>query len=210
MRSDLVKAFELMVYFTDDLSGKTEAGIRRIHDPKLLAEMLNYCEKQREESQKYFTPTIEDLHVGYECEILPINESLGWERGKLSYYSGHEGPGLHNLYPFWYTTRISNYGRIMIHDFKHIRVPYLTTEEIEKEGWDAWKGEGDVTPYDLLMYWGAYKFEKPNYILIFSWRQRDITIYKKPDVFKNTEQIFKGSCPSINEFRTIMKLLNIK
>lgn len=158
--------------------------------------------------QNYFTPTIEDLRVGYECEVLPINESLGWEAGRLSYYSGYEGPGLYNLYPFWYTTRKGNYGRIktMIHDFKQIRVPYLTQEQIEKEGWAYERANGLVI---------ALTFKKDNYILDWYWNDKKIVIRKIKEMCPGSmkfelEQLYKGNCPSINEFRIIMKLLNIK
>jgi hypothetical protein len=194
MKNDLVQAFELMVYCMADQSGTTQPGIQRIHDPKLLVEMLNYCKKQREEAEKYFTPTIEDLHVGYECEVLPINESLGWEAGKLSYETGHEGPGVYNLYPFWYTTRKGKYGRIktMIHDFKQIRVPYLTQEQIEKEGWTF---QTDT--------WVVSSFRKGKYILYFEPKSKKLRVY-------DNGYVFDGYCPSINEFRTIMKFLNIQ
>lgn len=212
MKNDLIKAFELSLlaagfipagYSSGTTSSITQPGIQRINNPKLLQEMLDYNPyASKKEDPKYFTPSIEDLHVGYECEVLPINESLGWEAGKLSYYSGHEGPGLYNLYPFWYTTRKSNYGRIktMIHDFKQIRVPYLTKEQVEKEGWIERIGLNDFYKNDYRMLFGRSiednNVVKSTHLHVYHTRLKYI--------------LYEGSCPSINEFRTIMKLLNIK
>ena len=97
-----------------------------------------------------------------------------------------------------------------------IRTPYLTPIQIEKEGWNSWRGTGDVTPYNLLLCWGVYKFEKPNYTLIFRWSDHSMTIYKKNTYYfasrgnNDNEKVYKGKCPSINELRKIMELLNIK
>lgn len=69
------------------------------------------------EEQKYFTPSIEDIRVGYEAEIAYLHED-NWSFTK------------------WRTkeetlatiTELLNYNR-------RIRVSYLTKEQIEAEGW---------------------------------------------------------------------------
>ena len=62
---------------------------------------------------KYFTPAIEDIHAGYECELL--------------------------LYAKWEPNTVKPYTALKsvvkcIKD-KVIRVSYLTKEQIEAEGW---------------------------------------------------------------------------
>ena len=165
----------------------------------------------------HYTPSIEDIFIGYEAEF-------NWcTSGGFVTFNDDNTPDI-MIEPTtkqWETIKCGYPQTIMDSsrtpaDFYSIlkngclRTPYLTTEQIEKERWDTWKGEGDTTPYHLLMFWGAYRFEKPNYILIFNFRKHEISIASKFDGLFKGQQIFKGICPSINEFRTIMKFLNIK
>src|SRR6187431_1971729 len=79
----------------------------------------------------YFTPQIEDIRVGYECEICP---NLGYDDrwiptvGKCEEIPGN-GVKSCNLDELTYDCLID--GHI------GIRVPYLTKEQIEAEGWKA-------------------------------------------------------------------------
>jgi hypothetical protein len=74
---------------------------------------------------KYFTPDIEDIHIGYECEILyphnmieynkKLNENL-WEKHKFELRESlSEGDSMSFDYIF--------------------RTLYLTNKQIEAEGW---------------------------------------------------------------------------
>lgn len=132
-----------------------------------------------EESVKYFVPDISDIRVGYECE----RRSTGLERDKQWSYCKIDFYDMQNIViegrPDWY------------------RVPYLTKEQIEAEGWKRdelgfHKGDVAITLYENL---GPRNCRQ----VIRIWQQT-----------KNGQQLFLGNCPSINELRIITKLLNIK
>lgn len=130
---------------------------------------------------QYFTPDIEDIRVGYECETLVYP------------------------YPNWVNTKIEqgddlNY--IQDGSWK-VRVPYLTKEQIEAEGWIHFQNS---------TFKGKYE---PMYDMEF-W-MKGVSMYYRWDI--NRMQIttnaglrtwFHGECKDINTFRYICKLLNIK
>ena len=118
---------------------------------------------------KYYTPEIEDLRIGYELEVL---RSKGWSK---------------------FTLVRTHLLDILTEDIE-IPTPYLTKEQIENEGWIL-RSEG----YSRNFY------EKGEESLLVHHVGHWIIITDLSE-----EQIYKGDCKSINEFRTIMKLLNIK
>ena len=132
---------------------------------------------------EYFTPQIEDIRVGYECEIHLNGQ---WLHETIDYND------LHSL------TR-SIYGLMTDQaiEEKRIRVPYLTKEQIEAEGW-KWEGE---------------LFSKGFYILNF---MKDEITYPIQGIvvtiaIMDSEygQRYLGDCKDINTFRYICKLLGI-
>lgn len=184
MNRDLIEAICLAMYgeYGYPPSGITQPGIQKIHCPQLLDELLKYAKKQAEEEEKkYFIPRSEDFVVPYTCESW---KEFGWF--DHIYYSQ--------------TAFINDKGA------KRLRTPYLTKEQIEKEGWKYEPSIGLVI---------AHKFTKGDYILNWFWNDKKIFIYKMKKLWPGSvnyelEPLYKGICPSINEFRTIMKLLNIK
>ena len=145
-----------------------------------------------QEAIKYFTPSIEDIRVGYELEVYykhffsdkPTEE--GWENHivrleTLILYAGEVKKGV-------------------------ARVPYLTKEQIEKEGWeymsksvDIWfKKEGSFEMYG----WTARKV-----VCHYGLHDKKLTIYA--DDTGTDHHIFQGQCKDINTFRYICKLLGI-
>lgn len=150
-------------------------------------------------TDKYYTPSIEDIRVGYEVESHEwcIDEIGTPERN----------------YDRW-TTKIldkSHVETILKYGIKGIRVPCLTKEQIEAEGWSI---------VDISKQWGdkpSYKeaFEKGNYFLGLDTRKPHIEIIAKDvtliDFLPEFPERFRITipCPSINEFRIICKLLNI-
>ena len=119
-------------------------------------------------TEKYFTPKIEgNFWQGYEFEI-EVNGVWKKEIFNAQY-------SIASILP--------HYKRGLI------RVPYLTKEQIEGEGW-GWSGLYD----GLSMFvngngWSIYYDEKRHILKVGSC---------------------KFSCPCINTFRYISKLLNIK
>lgn len=130
--------------------------------------------------KQYFTPDISDIRVGYECEAIFSN-------GKW--------------HPFKYEEHDFSVLEIEILN-KQIRVPYLTKEQIEAEGWVANCfniGEED---------YGMCSFKKGNFeCRRWSNGNNYIEFYNN----RTTEDlIYEGGCKCINDFRYICKLLNIK
>lgn len=159
-------------------------------------------------NNKYFTPDIEDFYVGvvYEkySQGLQIDEfgrflpeetrdnEVKWREGVIKYPSD------------------------IVHlkialDKETVRIPYLTKEQIEAEGWTSFitEYEGDIVPEKM-----TYTFfrEDRNYMLGWWFNINKITlIIKDPSLVLDyyTEPTFRGECKDINTFRKIIKLLGI-
>ena len=165
---------------------------------------------------KYFTPNIEDIRVGYEFE------------------EASEGrPG----YPEWVKGRIEDFeeAQLIIEEKlprQSIRVPYLTKEQIEAEGWKNIGGglsenffycsEGEESEsykkqklhYDLvekyLIFGSHITYRKDGYDLDFYFQPYcpkkhwiEIKIHELRHI------IYMGECKDINTFRYICKLLGV-
>ena len=119
---------------------------------------------------KYFTPDIEDLCIGYELEHL---SATGYITTKFEIDSSLSA--LQELIKL-----------------NQVRVPYLTKEQIEAEGWE--EHSSNFFKKDLLML--QIDLEEYNILI------------RKGSWFPE-ETLFKGNCKDINTFRKIIKLLNI-
>lgn len=136
---------------------------------------------------KYFIPDIEDIHIGYECEIhtqysSELIKKVGWHSVKVSY-----------------SREMSKYVGILqckkLIKTHHIRVPYLTKEQIEAEGWK----ESDVSGF----------FDKIDDIRD-RWYINWIPAQKWLNIGDNENEVdYAGPCKDINTFRKIIKLLEI-
>lgn len=131
-----------------------------------------------EETIKYFQPDITDLRVGYECEV------------KWHTY----GDGIN-----WRSYIVKAGDSILTTD--NVRVPYLTKEQIEAEGWRS-------------IHWREYLWEKGNKIIHFFNGQKedvdDSTYLSTFTIHNSSKVLFEGECRCINDFRQIMKFLCIK
>lgn len=137
---------------------------------------------------KYYTPTIEDIHVGYECEWQDIGGNCEWIKAKIDEYIIFE---------------------ILSIDLPEgqLKTLYLTKEQIEAEGW--------IIRTDKIHKGFQFAFEKGDYFGVCLQNGKlDIHLKDalKDDYTEHTSntRLYFGNCPSINEFRTICKLLNIK
>ena len=128
---------------------------------------------------KYFTPDIEDIHAGYECELLIFDK---WEPNIVKSY-----------------TELRSVDEC-IKD-KVIRVPYLTKEQIEVEGWEEMNAPIMSIGHGFLYI----PFLKNNCRLDYNYTTNILNI-KKDDV----TNLYYGECKDINTFRLIQKLLGIK
>jgi hypothetical protein len=136
---------------------------------------------------KYFTPDISDIRVGYECECLwSCQEPRPWWPIKVLEEDMRDTRSLPIEEVYW---RIEN---------NEIRVPYLTKEQIEAEGWER----GIASDY-------LFKMKKSE-----NGNDYEVRVYPKdlPDtliISSNDSYIYTGECKDINTFRYISKLLQI-
>ena len=148
--------------------------------------------------QQYFTPSIEDIRIGYEMEI---NYHRGYEESFLPItLSLTDSEGVYN----------NDLDDILVgldDGMYEARVPFLSKEQILKEGWNhsgafyyAWPkdcdSEDSSRPYQWRMNWV------------------DHTRYLKLEFYDNNYfdwfTGYEGPCKDINTLRMLMKLLNIK
>ena len=127
---------------------------------------------------KYFIPDIEDIHAGYECELLIFAK---WEPNTVKPYTALESVGK------------------CIKD-KVIRVPYLTKEQIEAEGWSKAKAPIVTIKHDFY----EIPYIKDNFRIDYNFKNNLINILEN-----NGVNLFYGKCKDINTFRKIIKLLGI-
>lgn len=134
---------------------------------------------------KYFTPDIEDFHVGYECEILKEN----WENFVFN---------VEEIIPVF--AKVNS--KTIVSD--KIRVPYLTKEQIEAEGWEHVGGK--------LLSGDFQDYQKDNFSMRYATDTRKLSIMVRDPSFSNEHfqvTILKAECRDINTFRKIIKLLGI-
>lgn len=141
---------------------------------------------------KYFTPDIEDIRVGYEYE-----QHFETEDWQPSVYSETHA----NLFNFKCWIKL---GRI--------RVPYLTKEQIEVEGWEYQTTNKIRNWYEIESpenggNWYGYYIYKAQ--LIHDSEMKYVKISFCFDC-ANWETVFEGECKDINTLRSVMKLLRMK
>lgn len=132
------------------------------------------------EDNKYFKPELSDIHIGYEYEYRPWD----WKNNRFLEFwkSGRyrKEKSLHKIEDKYIAT-------------DNLRVPYLTQEQIEGEGW----------VYDNNCHIGnEYKLNK--YTLTDINEDTWIYIHDMED-----DIIYYGECKSKNELRKIMQWLHI-
>ena len=132
---------------------------------------------------KYFTPAIEDFHIGYECELLMnTNVSILNPTSNAPEFK-----------PFIFE---KNKIELLIELYDSIRVPYLTKEQIEAEGWFL-HGQGNDNGIVHSLFKNSFR--------VAIWKDS-----LKIEVQESEGNIlFHGECKDINTFRTICKLLKI-
>ena len=139
---------------------------------------------------EYYTPDVEDIHIGFECEI---NYPKGWIPIKVEdLYTDSDGYG--NAYEVEHTIKNSP---------QDIRVLCLTKEQIEAEGWKVTQ----------QMMYCEHIMSKDKNSLIYNSVNRELRLFKPIEdmgiELDYNKIVFDGSCKSINEFRVIIKLLNL-
>ncbi len=158
-----------------------------------------------EENNKYYTPKITDIRIGYECEVNwsrgyseefePLNTSLKDEEGVYD-------PNLDDT--------------VIAYDdgYAEFRTKYLSKEDIESEGWifksktvDLWFESDLEKAISLQDFYGCKCYK-----LYLNYGLHDHKLKIKGDfmggsTFDESDTLFEGKCLSINEFRYITKEL---
>jgi hypothetical protein len=137
---------------------------------------------QGQEKSSYYTPNIEDLRIGYQCEA------------DISFYTNTPCPTWNKNIFKGVGPEIINY-----HAWGMYRTPYLTKEQIIDEEWEYIEGKDFYTK----------EKEKGQYWTVL-YKDGNLSVY----IVNNNEMSYRDvidriSCPSINEFRYINKLLKI-
>ena len=155
---------------------------------------------------KYYTPEIEDLFIGYECEM---QWSCGYDPTWEPYvFKITDEDGVYINVGFTFD---------MLDDgASAARTKYLDKEDIEKCGWmtsnmiPVWIENEDVekridgyefTIHEELWY-DLVNIEDNVWVIQKRWYRNSVG--------QSCEQLFKGECKSINELRKIMKIIGIK
>jgi hypothetical protein len=145
--------------------------------------------------EKYFKPTLEDIRVGYELEYH--NWSID-EAGESELN-----------YDWWEATILKpdNVETFMKYGIKGgVRVPFLTKEKLQEEGW-TFLDDTDSTEY----FENRFSVYKDKYVVAFFKTDGILCVTEREtDGILDTYILYRGLCPSINEFRMILKFLNIK
>ena len=164
------------------------------------------------EENKYYTPAIEDFHIGYEFEIKNRsfkNTSNAKMQGVIT------GEWRHAVCNHFYDPASNNYtldnvyhtleliDNCQIDPTPQIRTPYLTAEQIVTEGqtthekWILVKENDDqfFMETEIMGTFFKLSYDKIYHKLLIQNRNH------------NPVTFFRGQCPSINEFRTIMKMI---
>jgi hypothetical protein len=142
---------------------------------------------------KYYTPEIEEFHVGFE-----------WEEHRASgewFKSGNIGVPMH-----W-----------GLDNKEAFRVKHLDRSDIEGEGWsneglmspnDTWL-EDDRT--DCWMYYVDETLDKEKYYQLFISKGKVHIEYHEyqNSVGRTEETLFKGTIKNLSEFRRILKQIGV-
>ena len=141
---------------------------------------------------KYFTPDIEDVYVGYELEWKCKIRNQDWEKTICDtdlisiIYDEYEHADFEEPYN------------------EQFRVPYLTKEQIEAEGWKENVLNNNEKALLLFLKNGYELRMYKNYICRFS------ILIVGAGIIPNWDKVlFEGKCKDINTFRKICKLLEI-
>lgn len=161
---------------------------------------------QENQEDKYYTPTIEELHVGYCCEIKD------WENNWIPFLL-KEVRVRDNVYSSeGFLSDLVEQGKV--------RTLFLTKEQIEVEGWEYVEGvktqifktfvgeyieDDDCTGFEYKMYYIASTHRMSIDALTISYGKAQYSCYEG-----NCDLIFRGEIKSINELKTLMKWLKIK
>ena len=137
---------------------------------------------------EYYTPDIEDIRIGYECQIRAPK---------------HKGQ------KFIIDEDQMQYAAMCI-KAKILFTSYLTKEQIEAEGWIFKREYNNILNFETSNIWDE---SIKGGFLEYDTITKNLKITTKDGGYNqdgpNCSVKYNGKCPSINEFRYICKLLKI-
>lgn len=149
---------------------------------------------------KYYTPSIEEFHVGFEYEYDKYDQDLMGGTGGNKYIKE-----IYNKSAFMYNT----YELDQL-DLSRVRVKYLDSEDIESLGFsrNIWGEIPSLNYYKLngnevfqiTEYWSYEKLNRNNLIRIYTGMQHQ---------YPYTE-VFRGEIKNKSELKKLLKQLNIE
>ena len=146
---------------------------------------------------KYFTPHISDFYFGYEFEYQAPDKK--WH--KCTYHTNDK-----DKLNFVYIGPASLQSLI---DREQIRVPYLTKEQLEAEGWELIQ----IYPSEACIFQKGTKEEGCELTYDFTQHRIHFTklyFYGLDDEYTRTKLTWNSlECKDINTFKKIIKLLGI-
>lgn len=146
---------------------------------------LKFKTKIMSEGIKYYTPDVSDLFVGYELEYDYTDGKGDWKEKKLS------------ISDMDYFVRLTN-----TDSGKYVRVPYLSIDQIIKEGWN--------TSCNLDNNYIHFSHNKKE-LAELCFTKNDFHLKCPLVLIQNSMvgRVGEVECKSINEFRKICKWLKI-
>lgn len=152
------------------------------------------------EETKYYTPSIEEFHVGFEFEFSGVDNY--WNRQPYTKQKVLLGEDEYfGLYTFSWLKKIYEDKTYPVQDF--LRVKFLDRQDVESEGWKTDDKNAQTGEIDGWIYC-AITTTKDEYYMNFC-PQTNIGIISDID-----ENLFIGTIQNISEFRKLLKQLGIK
>jgi hypothetical protein len=168
---------------------------------------------------KYYIPEIEDFRVGFKFEEFEEDYSYTVEKLKDNPEGGvdmkitSEPKVVRSWFKKTFDLGDIDHTNVILNlEFNRIRIPYLTKEDIVSEGWSLTKEPNEIefTCQKIISDKYFYEVDYDTYLkelTVESFYQSKLG--GNPGLY-NSYTIYKGTCRCINDFRLIMKLLNIK
>ena len=141
----------------------------------------------------HYVPKIEELHVGFECEIQDTKSySNLWKEAVVGFSPTGAGMSL----------CVTRYSALIIEDlytWLRVRVKYLDQEDIEELGWE-FKYEEEGNP-NTMYYHGAHSLiHSPNNRILITMRDEE----RKLD-----HTAFVGTCKNKSKLKILMEDIGI-
>lgn len=160
-------------------------------------------------NEKYYTPEIKDLFVGYECEHSTMMASFDATNKRDVLLLNDDDVKKGELADHELIEYIKFIAEEDYDVSKFIRTMYLTKEQIVSEGWQYKREYSNIFHFELGNVWdgktkgGFLEYNIQSKILKITLKEVGEYTMDGPKISIR----FNGCCPSINEFRKICKLV---